>query len=287
MIEVRGAGVGHWDALIREHKSEVPVSLPLILGSDIAGIVSSVGAEVTNFRAGDEVYGVTNPEFVGGYAEYALASANMIAMKPASLNFLEAASAPVVAVTAWQMLFEYAQLKEGQTALVLGGAGNVGAYAVQLAKYAGIRAVATAALKDREYVLELGAETVIDYASQNVEDSVHGVDAVIDTVGGESRRRSFATLRKDGTLVSAVSPISPGESQRSDLTAQFFIVNVTQARLDVLSALFESGKLKPAVGSVLPLEEAGAAHQMLAGMPHKRGRIVLDPGMSAATTARP
>lgn len=282
LIRVRAAGVGNWDALIREHKSVVAQFLPLTLGSDLSGVVHSVGPCVTDFQPGDEVYGATNPDFVGAYADYAIASADMIASKPKALSFIEAASAPVVAVTAWQMLFEYAQLSAGQTALIQGGAGNVGAYAVQLARHAGIRVLAAAGPSDRDYVSGLGADEVIDYTSQSFEDAVHEVDAVIDTVGGETRRRSYAVLRKGGRLVSAVSPISADGPIRNDVRSMFFIVSVTKSRLDLLSPLFESGSLKTDVGPVLPLEEVRTAHLMLAGMPHKRGRIVLDLGLGAA-----
>jgi NADPH:quinone reductase-like Zn-dependent oxidoreductase len=276
LVHVHAAGVGSWDALIREAKSVISLSLPITLGSDIAGVVHSVGRGVTDFQPGDEVYGVTNPEFIGGYAEYALASAGMIARKPASLNFREAASVPVVAVTAWQMLFEYADLKAGQTALVQGGAGNVGAYAVQLARRTGIRVFATAGPRDLDYVRALGADVVIDYASQRFEDAVRDVDAVFDTVAGDVRQRSFAAIRRGGTLVSAVSPISADQNPRPDIKAVFFLVEVTQARLNRLTPLFDNGELKPDVGTVLPLEAARTAHLMLAGMPHKRGKIVLD-----------
>ena len=138
-IRVKAAGVGPWDALVREGRSGVSQTLPLTLGSDIAGVVDAIGRNVSGFHLGDEVYGVTNEQFTGGYSEYAAASAGMIASKPHALSFIEAASAPVVAVTAWQMLFDYAHATAGQRVLVLGGAGNVGAYAVQLAGNAGLR----------------------------------------------------------------------------------------------------------------------------------------------------
>lgn len=144
----------------------------------------------------------------------------------------------------------------------------MGAYAVQLAKYAAIRAVATARPADREYVLGLGAESVIDFTSRKFEDAVHDVDAVIDTVGGDTRKRSVAVLRKGGALVSAVSPITAEHGIRAGMSAVFFMVSVTQARLDRLPALFESGALKADVGSVLPLEEARATDLMLAGKQH-------------------
>ena len=146
-------------------------------------MVEETGPSVSQFKKGDEVYGVTNPQFVGAQAEYAVASATMIARKPLRLSHLEAASAPVVAVTAWQMLHDYGHVQAPQTVLILGAAGNVGAYAVQLAANAGLHVVALVGSKDFEYVLGLGAETVIDYQGGNFESSVSPVDVVIDTVG--------------------------------------------------------------------------------------------------------
>jgi len=148
LVRVKAAGVGPWDALVRKGKSGIPQPLPLILGSDISGIVQSMGPAVNAFQAGDEIYGITNDHFTGAYAEYAVADSGMIARKLKALSFVEAASAPVVAVTAWQMAFEYAQLSAGHTALVQGAAGNVGAYAVQLASRAGVRVIGTAADRD-------------------------------------------------------------------------------------------------------------------------------------------
>ncbi len=152
VVRVRAAGVAPWDALIRSNTSVTAPKLPIILGSDLSGVIESVGPGVTELKCGDEVYGVTNENFIGAYAEYALASAKMLAPKPTKLNYLEAASVPVVAVTAWQMLFEYAHAAAGQTVLIHGAAGNVGAYAVQLAKNGGIHVIATASAQDAEYV---------------------------------------------------------------------------------------------------------------------------------------
>ncbi len=276
LVRVKAAGVGPWDALIREGKSGLDQPLPLILGSDLSGIVESVGQGVSNFKPGDEVYGATNQQFTGAYAEYALASAVLMGLKPKSLNFLEAASAPVVAVTAWQMLFDYAKLSAGQTVLIHGGAGNVGAYAVQLARNAGIQAVATAAGRDIAYVERLGAGRVLDYETTRFDDELTNVDAVLDMVGGEIRERSFRVLKPGGILVSVASPIPKGLAERYGAKAVFFLVEVTTARLNVISELFDSGKLFPQVGSVVPLDQAQVAHEMLAGAPHKRGKIVLE-----------
>jgi len=271
VVRVVAAGVGPWDALIREGKSVVQIPLPIILGSDLAGIVASVGVGPTPFKPGDEVFGVTNKQFCGAYAEYAVASAQMIAAKPGSLSFIEAASVPVVAVTAYQMLFDHARMKPGQAVLIHGAAGNVGSYAVQLAKQADLQVFATAGPADIDYVRGLGADTVVNHKSVKFEDAVPLVDAVLDTVGGETQLRSFRVLKPDGILVSVISP----PPQRAGFRTAFFLVDVTAPRLDTLAGLIDSRKLITNVGTVLPLEEAATAHEMLAGAPHKRGKIVL------------
>jgi NADPH:quinone reductase-like Zn-dependent oxidoreductase len=249
--------------------------LPLILGSELSGIIDAVGAGVAGFKQGDEVYGSTNAQFTGGYAEFALASAKMMAQKPKTLDFVQAASAPVVSVTAWQMLVDYAQVTSGQTALIHGGAGNVGAYAVQLAKQAGLHVIATAASEDREYVQHLGADKVVDFRTERFEESVTGVDVVLDTVGGDTQQRSFQVLKPGGILVSAVSAVPEATQKRYGIRVAFFYVDVTTERLNTITELFDSGKLVTDVGTVLPLAEASVAHEMLGGAPHKRGKIVL------------
>jgi NADPH:quinone reductase-like Zn-dependent oxidoreductase len=195
----------------------------------------------------------------------------MIAQKPKSLSFVEAASAPVVAVTAWQMLFDYAQAKAGQTVLIHGAGGNVGAYAVQMARNAGLEVFATASSKDLDYVRELGADTAIDYRETPFEDVVRAVDIVLDTVGGDTLMRSIGVLKPGGILVSVVEDIAA----KAGVRAVYFIVEVTTDRLNTIAELFDSKKLVPQVGTVLPLADAQVAHQMLAGAPHGRGKIVL------------
>ncbi len=271
VVRVAAAGVGPWDALIREGKSVVQPSLPIVLGSDLAGIVDAVGRGVTEFKPGDEVFGVTNKQFCGAYAEYAVASAQMVAAKPKSLSFVEAAAVPVVGVTAYQMLFDYAKVKAGQAVLIHGAAGNVGAYAVQLAKQADLRVFATAGPADLDYVRGLGAEMVMNYKTTKFEDAMPRVDAVLDTVGGETQHRSFRVLKPGGILVSVISP--PG--QPTGFRSAFFMVDVTTTRLSTLISLLDSRKLTVEVGTVLPLDDARSAHEMLAGAPHKRGKIVL------------
>ncbi|HKF68458.1 MAG TPA: NADP-dependent oxidoreductase [Vicinamibacterales bacterium] len=274
LVRVKAAGVGHWDALIREGKVRLQ-PLPLIPGSELAGTVAAIGADVSGFNLGDEVYGATNEQFSGAYAEYALASARRIAPKPKTLSFIEAASAPIVTVTAWQMLFEYAHVAAGQTVLIHGAAGNVGAYAVQLANQAGLHVVATTGSVDLDYVRGLGAETVVDYKKERFEQSVTGVDVVLDTVGGDAQQRSLGVLKPGGILVSVVSPVPEAAQIRYSVRAAYFYVDVTIARLNTITELFDSAKLVTDVGTVLPLEDARLAHEMLGGAPHKRGKIVL------------
>jgi NADPH:quinone reductase-like Zn-dependent oxidoreductase len=275
LVQVKAAGVGPWDALIREGKSVVDNPLPVTLGSDLAGEVVDLGPGVLDFQVGDAIWGVTNENFVGAYAEYACASAKSIARRPKSLSWLQAASAPVVAVTAWQMLFEYAKVGAGQTVFVLGGAGNVGAYAVQLAKYAGIHVIATPSERDTNYVRGIGAAEVLDSRKVRFEEILQPVDAVIDTVGGEMRERALRLLKPQATLVSAASPIPEAIKRAYGARAVFFLVEVTTDRLNKLGKLFDDGVLRPDVGTVLQLTEARRAHEMLAGAPHPRGKIVL------------
>ena len=278
LVRVAAAGVGPWDALIREHKSAVKVTLPLILGSDLSGVIEEVGPGVETFPVGQEVYGVTNPDFCGAYTQFAIASAKMIARKPLRLSHVEAASAPVVAVTAWQMLFDYADAKPTQRVLILGAAGNVGAYAVQLASQAGLQVFAIASSEAAADVRSLGATTVIDYKTTRFEDAVPPVDAVIDTVGGETRARSFGIIKPGGVLVTSVSEPLPAQPQSNGVRAVFFLVEVSTSHLDKIADLFNQSKLTARVGTVLPLEQARIAHEMLAGAPHKRGKIVLEVG---------
>jgi NADPH:quinone reductase-like Zn-dependent oxidoreductase len=274
LVRVKAAGVGKWDALIREGKAQLQ-PLPLIPGAELSGIVEGIGADVSGFKLGDEVYGATNEQFSGAYAEYAVPFAKKMAQKPNTLSFIEAASAPIVTVTAWQMLFDYARVTAGQTVLIHGAAGNVGAYAVQMAKQAGLHVVASAGSADLDYVRGLGAERVVDYKKERFEDSVSGVDVVLDTVGGDTQLRSLRVLKPGGILVSVVSPVPEPIQRRYGVRAAYFYVDVTTVRLNKITELFHSRKLVTEVGSVLPLEEARIAHEMLGGAPHQRGKIVL------------
>lgn len=276
LIRVNAAGVGPWDAWIRAGKSVLPQPLPLTLGSDLSGVVEAVGPGVTGLKPGVEVFGVTNRQFTGAYAQFAVASVGMIAAKPACLSDIEASSVPVIAVTAQQALFEQAKLIAGQTVLVHGAAGNVGAFAIQMARRAGLRVIATASARDVEAVRGLGAQEVIDYGAVRFEDAVSGINAVIDLVGGEVQARSFAVLRPGGVLVSAVSMPDQKAATRHGVRALFFLVNVTTAHLARIAEMIDAGDLTVNVGAVLPLTDVRTAHEMLEGSRSRpRGKIVL------------
>lgn len=272
LVMVVAAGVGPWDGWIRSGNSVLPQPLPLTLGSDISGIVVAVGAHVDGFAVGDAVYGVTNQRFTGGYAEYAACLAAMVAHKPASLSHLQAASAPVIAVTAWQMLFDSAGLRAGQRVLIHGAGGNVGRYAVQLARAAGLEVVASGRERDREALLALGANRIVGGGLTPVEQ----VDAVIDLVGGESQIKLFDFLPAGGALVSAVSEPDKDIAAARAIKAGFMLVNVNTATLDQLARRFDQGELATWCGAVLPLAQAAQAHLMMArALPAAAGKIVL------------
>src|SRR5215207_1145127 len=202
IVKVEAAGAGPWDALIRRGNSALAQPLPLTLGSDLSGVIDSVGPGVERFKVGDEVFGVTSERFTGAHAEYAVAKADMIAPKPQALNYTHAASVPVASVTAWQMVFNFAQLRAGQSVLIHGGAGNVGSYAVQFARQAGAMVITTASADDVSYVRSLGGTGVIDYRARRFEEQVKELDAVIDTVGGEVLDRSYGVVKSGGIVVS-------------------------------------------------------------------------------------
>ena len=275
VVEVKAAGIGPWDALIRSGKSALPQPLPLVLGSDLSGVIDSIGPGVEQFKVGDEVFGVTNEHFTGAYAEYALAKAAMIAPKPKSLNHTHAASVPVVAVTAWQMVFDFARLSSGQSVLIQGGAGNVGGYAVQFARLAGALVIATTSAKDVSYVRSLGGVGVIDYRATRFEERVKETDAVIDTVGGDTLDRSYGVLKRGGIVVSSAAQPSNEKAEHHGVRAVFFLVQVTTERLRKIAELIDAEKLRTEVGEVLWLDEARKGHEMLEGAPHRRGKIVI------------
>jgi len=276
LIQLEAASVGPWDGWIRAGKSVLPQPLPLTLGSDLTGRVISLGPSVRGFEIGDDVFGVSNKRFTGAYAEYALANASMIARRPRGLDAQSAAAAPVVAVTALQMLFDHGALRAGQRVLIHGAAGSVGACAVQLALQAGAIVVGTDVAQGLDYLRSLGVEHVVDARTDRFYGMVEPVDLVIDTVGGDALGRSLPLLRPGGILVSSVAQPDAADAQRRKVRASFMLVDVTTRALTAIAERMVKKHLTVRIGSVIPLAEARRAHEMLEGtVPRPPGKLVL------------
>jgi alcohol dehydrogenase len=203
LVSVHAASVNPVDFKIRggELKQIVPYRLPLVLGNDLSGVVVSVGASVSGFKVGDEVFARLDKDRIGTYAEFALVHETAAARKPAKLSHVEAASIPLVGLTAWQALVDIAKLSPGQSVLIHAGSGGVGTFAIQLAKHLGATVATTVGARNGDLVKGLGADQVIDYKSQRFEELVKDVDVVFDTQGGETLERSFRVVKRGGTVV--------------------------------------------------------------------------------------
>jgi len=271
-VRIHAAGVNPLDWKIREgHLGSV--SFPSMVGSDFSGVVEALGSRVSGFRQGDEVFGDVADES-GSYAQYATAPVSQVARKPAGLDHVEAAALPIASLTAWQALFDKADLKAGQKILIHAAAGGVGSVAVQLAKWKGAFVIGTASAHNLEHVRSLGADEVIDYSATRFEDVVRDVDVVLDTIGGNTQERSWAVLKKGGILVSLVQPPSP-EKKANGARGEFMRADLARAdELARMAELVVNGKLKVNVETILPLHEAAKA-QELSQRGHTRGKIVL------------
>src|SRR5712672_1803757 len=204
LIRVHAAGVNPIDWKVREGemKDFWPHRFPLILGWDVSGVVEEVGARVSQFKKGDEVYSIPDPTRNGAYADYIVVREPELALKPNSLHHIRAAAVPLAALTAWQSFFDTAQLQPDQRVLIHAGSGGVGHFAVQLAKWKGAYVFATASTKNQDLLRELGVDKAIDYTQQRFEDVARNIDIVLDTIGGETKERSWKVLRQGGILVS-------------------------------------------------------------------------------------
>ncbi len=282
LVKIKAAGVNPVDWKIREGllKGRLPCEFPIILGWDAAGIVEAVGDKVKEFKKGDEVMAYCRKEKIhdGSYAEYIVLEPRHLALKPINLSFEEAAALPLAALTAYQSLFEGIQLKPGQTILIHAGAGGVGGYAIQLAKNLGAHVLTTASSNHDQYVRELGAEEVIhhreeDFAKMIREKYPKGIDAVFDTVGGETQRKSAEVLKPGGRLTSILS-LDENYLKARGLIPHYIFVRPEAKQLDEIRKLAEAGKLKVHLAKIFPLQEAKRAHQLIESG-HTQGKIVL------------
>ena len=249
-------------------------TFPLILGTDVSGVVEEVGAGVTDVSAGDVVYTRAGVYRDGAHAEYVLAIAADVVAKPPSLDHVHAAALPHVTLTAWQGLIEFADLSEGQTILIHAAAGGVGHIAVQLAKWRGARVLGTASV-NMPFLEELGVDVPIDYTKTAFEDVAKDVDVVLDLLGGETQQRSWQVLRPGGILLSTVQPPSQ-ETALAHAVRQRMIGTAPPVRkvLTEASRMVEEKYLKPHVSMVIPLQEIQKGHAMIEGR-HTRGKIVV------------
>src|SRR5215468_3445873 len=269
LVRVIAAGVNPVDTYIRSGKFGPAGTLPLIPGRDIAGIVEELAPGATKFKKGDAVYGnVRN----GGYAEFAVATEEDVELKPASLDFVQAAAVPVAARTAWYALVETAHLAAGQTVLIQGGSGGVGSFAIQIAKVRGAKVFATASTANQDLLKELGADVAIDYTKQKFEDVVKDVDVVLEGAGQETIDRDYPVVKKGGFLISIVGPTDKAKVEQYGIQAPSLVMSGSP--LVELAKLFDAKKIKVVVTQTLPLSEAQKAHEQV-GTHHTRGKIVL------------
>ena len=271
LVKIHAAGVNPVDWKIRDGAGQrMGMTLPIVLGSEIAGTVEQVGEGVYNLRVGDAVFGIIKS---GGFAEYALANAGDLALKPTSLDFVHAAAVPLGALTAWQAMFDAAGLTQGQRILITSTSGGVGSLAVQLAKDKGAHVTGLASERNEAFVRGLGVDEFVDYKTRAFEEVIKDMDVVFDTVGGDTFQKAFHTLKKGGFLVTSVA-FPQDEGQRYGVRVARVQCKPDAAQLDSIRERVDAGKLKAHVATVLPLEEVKQALELSAGG-RTRGKIVL------------
>jgi len=276
LIRVHATSVNPIDWKVREGlmKDFWPHKFPLILGLDLSGVVEELGRGVSRFKIGDEVYSLPDPTRNGAYADYIVVREPELALKPNSLHHIRAAAVPLAALTAWQALFDTAQLQPGQRVLIHAGSGGVGHLAVQLAKWKGAHVFATASSKNQELLRRLRVDDAIDYTKQKFEDFARDVDVVLDTIGGETQERSWSVLKRGGNLVSLVQPPSEKKAEELGVRATMLGAQPNGAQLEEIAKIMDSGRLVPVIDRILPLSEARRAHE-LNQSGHTPGKIVL------------
>jgi NADPH:quinone reductase-like Zn-dependent oxidoreductase len=279
LIRVHAAGVNPADWKIREgHLQQlVQHNLPFILGWDVSGVIDDVGPGAVaagHFTKGDEVFSRPDSSRDGAYAEYIVVRESEVALKPKSLHHIYAAAVPLAGLTAWQALFDVAQVKRGQRVLIHGGSGGVGHFAVQFAKWKGAHVIATASKKNQELLRKIGVDQPIDYTTQRFEQVAKNVDLVLDTIGGETQERSWDILKKGGLLASVVQPPDAEKAKEFGVRGAFVQSQPNGKELTEIAALIDSGNLKVVLDRILPLSEARRAHVLSQGG-HARGKIVL------------
>lgn len=285
MVEIHAAGVNLLDNKIRdgEFKLILPYRLPLVLGNDVAGVVVRTGANVRQFKTGDEVYARPAQDRIGTFAEYIAMDAGDVAMKPINLSMNEAASLPLVALTAWQTLVERANLQKGQKVLIHAGSGGVGTIAIQLAKHLGAHVATTTSTANVALVKSLGADVVIDYKKNDFEKVLQGYDVVLNSLGKDTLEKSLAVLKPGGKLISisgppdldfakengsgwllqqvmrALSASIRRKSKQQGVSYSFLFMKANGGQLGKITSLIEAGRIRPVIDRIFPFEKTNEA----------------------------
>jgi alcohol dehydrogenase len=285
LVQVHAAGVNQLDSKIRdgEFKLILPYRLPLILGHDVAGVVVQVGPRVQRFKLGDEVYARPDDFRIGTFAEFVPVKEAALALKPKALTMEEAASIPLVALTAWQALVEKANLQQGQKVFIQAGSGGVGTLAIQLAKHLGATVATTTSTANVEFVKRLGADVVIDYKTQDFEDVLRDCDVVLNSQDGKTLEKSLRVLKRGGKLVSISGPPDPDfgkeigapgfvklvirllswgirrKAKRRGVTYSFLFMKANGSQLGEITRLFDAGVIRPVIDRIFPFESTNEA----------------------------
>lgn len=278
LVRVHAAGVNPADWKRRRGRTPPEHAIfPMIPGWDMSGVIEEIHAPQSDLKVGDAVYGMIRfPKPGLTYAEYVAAPQEDLVLKPANLTHVEAAAVPLAALTVWQALFDVAGLQAGQRILIQAAAGGVGHLAVQIAKQHGAYVIGTASAYNTDFVLQLGADEVIDYNAAPLEETVQDVDVILDSLGGATLADSLRLLNPGGIAVSIVEWNPPVElANQMGVRVQSHLVKLHQSQLAEITRLIEAGKLTPHVSTVLPLAQARQSHQMIEGK-HTRGKIILD-----------
>ncbi len=277
LVATKAAGVNPFDVAVRSgiYKESIILELPATLGSDVAGVVEELGEDVTGYEVGQEVYGMASAvKGQGSFAEFTPVSVKQLVAKPKNVDFVSAAALPLASSSAYQGIVDHIGAKAGQKILIHGGAGGIGAIAVQIAKNTGAYVATTVSTDDVEYAKQLGADEVVDYKTQDFSDIVVDYDAVFDTVGGETNKKSYQVLKHGGILVSMVDPFNEDLVKATGIN---YIQQNTVTSVETLNKITEfvdSGKLKVNVDKVFPLDQAAEALEYLK-TGHPRGKVVL------------
>lgn len=276
LIKVYASAVNPVDQKIVAGASQekFPTKFPLTIGWDVSGVIEKVGNKVRNFSVGDEVYGRPFPTQNGAFAEYLVIKADEIALKPKSVDHLNAAAVPLAGLTSWQGLFKFGKLEKDQRVLIHAASGGVGSFAVQFAKWKGAYVIGTASADNLAFVKQLGADEAIDYKGEPFEEQINDIDLVFDLIGKDTQQRSLQVIKTGGRLVTTVMPEFKAEAKEKGIHLEGFTAQSYPADLEQIGKLIDDGIVQPVVSAVFNLDEARKAEE-LSAKKHTRGKIVI------------